>query len=398
MRRLLCGAVLAALCSGTAWTAPKQELEEVRERLQALQNELEASEQSRAEAADQLRDSERAISQANRRLRDLARERDGLRRELRSLEDRSTLLQGTITRQQDAYAQMLREQYRNGRSEPVRLLFTKQDPNEVARQMRYLTYVARARADVVRDLRTNLAEVTQLADKAQARERELSDVQKSHDEQRRTLQEEKTARQLALASVSAELAKQRSEYATLKRDEERLSELVARLARALAQAKPKPPKAKPKTGEAPLENASTPEDNADSGAFRALKGKLRLPVAGELATRFGSPRGDDGFSRKGIFIRARSGQDVKAVAPGRVVFSEWLRGFGNLVIVDHGGGYMTLYGNNEALFKQPGDPVRAGDVIASVGASGGQEASGLYFEMRHEGKPIDPLPWAPPRP
>jgi len=396
LRRLLFGAALAALFSGPAWTAPKQELEEVRERLQALQSELEASEQSRAEAADQVRSSERAISQANRKLRDLARERDGLRRELRSLADRSALLQGNITRQQEAYAQMLREQYRNGRSEPVRLLFTRQDPNEVARQMRYLTYVAQARADVVRDLRSNLAEVTRLADEAQARERDLAEVQKSHDEQKRTLQEEKTARQLALASVSAELAKQRTEYATLKRDEERLSELVARLARALA--KPKAPKAKPKAGEAPVENASTPEDSADSVAFRALKGRLRLPVAGELATRFGSPRGDDGFSRKGIFIRARSGQDVKAVAPGRVVFSEWLRGFGNLVIVDHGGGYMTLYGNNEALFKQPGDPVRAGDVIASVGASGGQEASGLYFEMRHEGKPIDPLPWAPPRP
>lgn len=396
MRRLLCGAALAALLSGTAWSAPKQELEEVRERLQALQNELQASEQSRAEAADQLRDSERAISQANRKLRDLTRERDGLRREVQSLKDRSALLHASIVRQQEAYAQMLREQYRNGRTEPVRLLFSRQDPNDVARQMRYLTYVARARADVVRGLRTNLAEVTGLAEKAQARERELSEVQKSQDEQRRTLQEERAARQIALASVSAELAKQRSEYATLKRDEERLSELVARLARALA--KPKPPKAKPKAGDAPVENASTPEDNAESVAFRALKGRLRLPVAGELATRFGSPRGDDGFSRKGIFIRARSGQDVKAVAPGRVVFSEWLRGFGNLVIVDHGGGYMTLYGNNEALFKQPGDPVRAGDVIASVGASGGQEASGLYFEMRHEGKPIDPLPWAPPRP
>lgn len=388
--------MLAALLSCPAWTAPRQELDEVRERLQALQNELQASEQSRAEAADQLRDSERAISRTNRRLRELARERDGLRRELQSLRDRSTLLQEGIVRQQDAYARMLREQYRNGRTEPVRVVFAGQDPNEVARQLRYLTYVARARTDVVRDLRSDLAEVSRLADKAEARERELSEVQRAQDEQRRTLQQERQTRQVALASVSAELAKQRTEYATLKRDEERLSELVARLARVLA--KPKPPKPKPKGRDAPVENTSTPEDHADSVAFHALKGRLRLPVVGELATRFGSPRGDDGFSRKGVFIRARSGQDVKVVAPGRVVFSEWLRGFGNLVIVDHGGGYMTLYGNNEALFKQPGEAVRTGEVIATVGASGGQEAAGLYFEMRHEGKPIDPLPWAPPRP
>ena len=95
-------------------------------------------------------------------------------------------------------------------------------------------------------------------------------------------------------------------------------------------------------------------------------------------------------------MRTRSGEEIHVIAAGQVVFADWLRGFGNLLIVDHGGGYMSLYGNNEALLRQPGDTVRAGDVVASVGASGGQEESGLYFEMRHQGKPFDPLQWAPP--
>jgi septal ring factor EnvC (AmiA/AmiB activator) len=395
-RRLWAGLVLA-LASASPWAAPKQELEEVRDRLQELQTELEASEQSRAEAADQLRASERAISKANRRLRDLTRERDTVRRELHSLRERSERLQSDITRQQDAYGRMLQDQHRNGRAEPLRLLLTRHDPNDVARQMRYLTYVAKARSDVVRSLETNLAEVANLSRQAGEREHDLAEVEKAHDSERRTLEQEKAARKEALASVSAELAKQRKEYATLKRDEERLGQLIAKLARALAKPKTKV-KGKVRDSAAAVENASTPEDTEDSVAFRALKGKLRLPISGELATRFGSPRGDDGFSRKGVFIRARNGQEVKAVAQGRVVFAEWLRGFGNLVIVDHGGGYMSLYGNNEALYKQPGDAVRAGDVLASVGASGGQEESGLYFELRHQGKPFDPLPWAPPRP
>ncbi|MHB1352735.1 MAG: murein hydrolase activator EnvC family protein, partial [Thiobacillus sp.] len=120
---------------------------------------------------------------------------------------------------------------------------------------------------------------------------------------------------------------------------------------------------------------------------------LRLPVAGELMNRFGAPREGGGTSWKGIFIRAAQGSAVKAIAEGRVVFAEWLRGFGNLIIVDHGEGYMSLYSNNESLYKQVGERVKPGDPIAAVGNSGGQPDSGLYFEMRHQSRPVNPLGW-----
>jgi len=116
-------------------------------------------------------------------------------------------------------------------------------------------------------------------------------------------------------------------------------------------------------------------------------------VKGELMNRYGSPREEGGAVWKGLFIRASTGQNVHAVADGRVVYADWLRGFGNLLILDHGGGYMSLYGNNEGLLRQLGDPVRAGDAVAQVGATGGVEESGLYFELRHEGKPFDPVKW-----
>jgi septal ring factor EnvC (AmiA/AmiB activator) len=118
-----------------------------------------------------------------------------------------------------------------------------------------------------------------------------------------------------------------------------------------------------------------------------------LPVRGELANRFGSPRSDGGVVWKGLFIAARSGEEVRAIADGRVVFADWLRGFGNLLIVDHGDAYMSLYGNNEALYKRVGDLIHGGESIAAVGASGGNADSGLYFELRHEGRPLDPLDW-----
>jgi murein hydrolase activator len=157
--------------------------------------------------------------------------------------------------------------------------------------------------------------------------------------------------------------------------------------------KPEPklePKREPAKAAAASDIALAPA--ALDGAFASLRGQMRAPVAGKLGARFGSKRGD-GPSWKGVFIRAAEGADVRAVAGGRVVFAEWLRGFGNLIIVDHGGQYMSIYGNNSTLLKRAGDAVKGGDPIASAGNSGGNEESGLYFELRHQGRAFDPSGW-----
>jgi len=130
-----------------------------------------------------------------------------------------------------------------------------------------------------------------------------------------------------------------------------------------------------------------------AGSFAQLKGRLRLPLRGDITGRFGARR-DGGPSWKGVFIRAAQGAEVRAVAPGRVVFAEWLRGFGNLLIIDHGDQYLSIYGNNEALLRQPGDRVGSGEAIATTGNSGGNPETGLYFELRFQGRPFDPLTWA----
>ena len=141
-------------------------------------------------------------------------------------------------------------------------------------------------------------------------------------------------------------------------------------------------------------NEETPTNAYAGSNFSSLKGKLNLPVRGDVTNRFGSSRSDTGVSWKGLFIRANEGSDVKSVASGRVVFVDWMRGFGNLIIVDHGSGYMSLYGNNQAVLKQVGDEVNAGDNIAAVGNTGGNESNGLYYELRRASKPFDPLSWS----
>ena len=150
------------------------------------------------------------------------------------------------------------------------------------------------------------------------------------------------------------------------------------------------PKPEPKPEPEPERPSLGPA--APAGAFASLKGQLRAPVAGRIAARFGSKRGD-GPSWKGVFIRTGEGSEIHAIAAGRVVFSDWLRGFGNLIIVDHGGQYMSIYGNNQSLLKRVGDAVKGGETIASAGNSGGNEESGLYFELRHQGRAFDPATW-----
>lgn len=156
------------------------------------------------------------------------------------------------------------------------------------------------------------------------------------------------------------------------------------VAPAPAETRPDPAQAKP------ADIALAPA--ALDGAFASLKGKMRSPVSGKLAARFGAKRGD-GPTWKGMFIKAAEGSEVRAVAGGRVVFAKWMRGFGNLILVDHGSEYLSIYGNNQALLKREGDAVKGGEAIASAGNTGGNEESGLYFEIRHKGAPIDPAGW-----
>jgi septal ring factor EnvC (AmiA/AmiB activator) len=363
---------------------PSDQLKELRGRIDKLQQQLTESEETKSEAADALRESERAISDTNRRLFELAGKQHALQAALSRLEEQKSRTWDDADRQEALLAKLLYQQYLSGQPEPLRLLVNRQDPNQIARQMHYLSYISRARAELIAALRRDAADLERLSSEAQAKSRELSHLQSDEAEQKRQLQRERRRHAAVVKQVSDQISHQRTEIGHLKRNEERLARLVDRLARELAR---------PPTREGRARNELLPEPLRGAGPFSGLKGRLRLPVTGELVNEFGTPRVDSGLSWKGLFIAANQGQEVRAVAAGRVVFADWLRGFGNLMILDHGGGYMSLYGNNEGLFRQVGDVVKAGDPIAAVGATGGNPETGLYFELRFQGKPFDPLTW-----
>jgi septal ring factor EnvC (AmiA/AmiB activator) len=246
---------------------------------------------------------------------------------------------------------------------------------------------------MVDDLRDALAEKQKLADAVRDKNDKLVENEKRQQEQRQALLTQQKQRQVVLAGISDKIKNQRKEIETLKQNEKRLTKLIDGLTRLVAKPRPKPPVAgKPATQSTPALRNEREPDSSFSGEFAALRGKLRLPVRGEVTNRFGAPRAE-GTSWKGLFVRAAEGTEVKSVAAGQVVFADWLRGFGNLLIIDHGDGFLTVYGNNESLFRQTGDKVKGGEAVASVGNSGGNPESGLYFELRHQGQALDPLKW-----
>ena len=370
--------------------AKREELKGLQERIQALQKDLAKTEGSRADAAEELRETEQAISDANRRLRELNGERARVQATLDNLNIQSQKLSSRIALQQAQLGRLFTRQYYAGETDALRHLLSGDDPNQLARDAHYLGLLSHAKAGLIRDLGGILEEKKHLASLAHDKTAELAEIEKNQQRERSGLVEQQKQRQAVLARISDRIKTQRREVEKLKRDEKRLARLIEGLGRIVA--KPKPPASS--RAQAPaLRNERTPDAALPADAFARQKGRLALPTRGELANGFGTPRQDGGTTWKGVFIRADGGAEVKAIAPGRIVFADWLRGFGNLAIVDHGDGYLSVYGNNESLYKAVGDPVKAGETIASVGNSGGNPETGLYFELRHLGQPIDPLKW-----
>lgn len=387
-----CGISLSATAAGIE--NRKEELQDLKARIDALQRELSAAETHRATAADQLREAESAISNVNRRLHELAAEGVALRAELAELDAQGQRLDRQGAAQQRQLAQLLNRQFSGGDADALQLLLAGEDPNQAARDRYFLGLLSRAKADLIQRLRTAAAEKRQLAETVRARQSQLAEVERQQQEQRAQLVERRKQRQARLVALAGQLKAQRKEIDGLKRDEQRLTRLIDGLLRIAATRKSKAAPAARPSARARSPAVRDNDPGAVGGAFAALRGKLQLPVRGAVAGRFGTPRPEGGASWKGVFIRAAEGAEVKAVAPGTVVFSDWLRGFGNLLVIDHGDDFHSVYGNNESLLTGVGSGVTAGQPVATVGNSGGNPESGLYFELRHRGLAFDPLKWA----
>lgn len=415
--------------SSQAIEAHRDELQQVHGRLKKLHQDIAKTEETRASTSSLLKETEATIKETHRQLRALGEERDAAESALDSLQEQSKRLATQISTQQIQLGQLLRRQYVHGDVDALRLLLSGQGADQVMRDLHYMTLLSQAKADLLGDLRQALSEKKRLGEAVQKRQNEVLTIEKRQQQQQVLLLEQQQQRQQVLAQLGKKLKTQRQEAESLQRSEKRLGSLIDQLvtqsrARAREEARRKAERLKkPKTPSRSsassqkqrqqervesiesTERARTQRQNkaerneqepVDIGAvshFNTLKGRLRLPVRGEILHRFGTARAEGGGLWKGVFIRAADAAEVKSIAPGRVVFAEPLRGFGALIIIDHGDGWLSVYGNNQTLLRRVDDVVKAGDAIATVGHDGVSPETGLYFELRQQGRTLDPLGW-----
>ena len=388
----------------------KEDLSDLHEKITALKKELDNNQAAHKDATDALKTSETAISSANKKLRDINQKQDQNKNTLNTLKKQSTSLNESLGAQQKRLSSLLRQQYMHGNQSYTQLILQNKNPSEIARDVKYFSYIAKQHAKVIDDMQGSLVKVKALNTKTAEALKQVAELKAKQEAEKKELQQQKQEKSKVVKTLSKQILAQRGEIKKLTRDEKNLSNLVERLAKIIPKTirkqvkKTKQKKTKPVTdideskpddrSDIVANNEETPSNDYAGINFSALKGKLRLPVRGELMNRFGTKRDDTGISWKGLFIRAAEGSDVKTVATGRVVFADWMRGFGNLIIVDHGSGYMSLYGNNQAMLKNVGEEVTAGDAIASIGNSGGNDSNGVYYELRRNSQPFDPLSWS----
>lgn len=377
----------------------KEDLSDLHEKITALKKELDSNQAAHKDAADALKDSETAISNANKKLREINQKQNKNKNTLSTLKKQSLTLNERLGEQQKRLSSLLRQQYMHGDQSYAQLILQNKNPSEIARDVKYFSYIAKQHAEVIDDMQSSLLKVKALNNKTAEALKQVAELKAKQEAEKKTLEAQKQEKSKVVKTLSKQISAQRGEIKKLTRDEKNLSNLVKRLVKIIPKKVNKKIKksvgdsGSKKSNQVVVTNEETPSNDYAGIHFSALKGKLRLPARGELTNRFGAKRDDTGISWKGLFIRAAEGTDVKTVASGRVVFADWMRGFGNLIIVDHGSGYMSLYGNNQAVLKSVGEDVTAGDAIASIGNSGGNESHGVYYELRRNSQPFDPMSW-----
>lgn len=350
--------------------AAKQKLADVRAQIETLARAQREAGAARDSLEAELARQARALADAAKALRDAEAAVTAKQQALDRLQDERAAIEQRLSAQRAALADLLRAAYTLGRGQDLRVLLGGEDLPRIARALAYSRYFQRDRVARIQALAADLSRLDAVQASIVTERAALEAVRDQRAQQADALEQARAQQQKLLAEAEARLKAQGAQLATLQRDARNLDQLLQRLRDVFADI--------PKT---------LPADKP----FAQLRGQLPWPLAGKLALAFGA-RDRSGAASHGLVITAKPGTPVRAVAHGRVAYADWLRGYGMLIIVDHGDGWMSLYGDNESLLREVGDWVNAGDTIATSG-SGADGARGLYFELRQGGKPVDPRPW-----
>ncbi|WP_456418017.1 murein hydrolase activator EnvC family protein [Thiolapillus sp.] len=373
----VCGALLLAGADiSTAQTDSQEEeqrvqqqKEQLQQRISRLQESIRKTRREKDALAAELADAEQQIGSLVAQLRELDAQQQKLQQRLLRLRRQQQDLQQRLGKTRDKLALLLRSAYMAGRQERLKLFLNQQDPAALGRLLAYHDYISRARARQLRIFDRDLQEKRNLAAQIGDQQVALEQLRERQREKKEALQQRQRQRRQLLQQVDSRLARQGEKLKRWQEDERRLTELLKHLREAFQVL-----------------------DLPEQAGFRERKGKLIWPLRGKLLKTFGAQKIGN-LRWDGVIISARAGEEVRAVHAGRVAWADWLRGYGLLIIVEHGDGFMTLYGHNQSLFKETGEWVEAGEAIAQASGGGLRKDGGIYFGIRHQGKALNPLRW-----
>jgi septal ring factor EnvC (AmiA/AmiB activator) len=367
------------LLAACAWTyaqdsemtqIKERELEQVREKISDLKSSMDRQAAERDRISGDLQAAEVLIAEQRNHLKDLERQRDFSEKKKAELEEKLANRRAELNAETEQLAAQVVAAYTSGEQERIKLLLNQHDPATLGRVLTYYRYMSEFRGNNIETVNGHIAELADLQEQAAREEARLAGLARARTAELTELNAAQENRQALLVALKSRIAEEGSEIERLAAEEQDLARLIAELTSILSDY--------PITSEEP---------------FSKYKGRLTWPVAGNLLHDFGQPRSSSSVKWNGVVLAAPRGREVRSIYHGRVVFADWLAGMGLLVIVDHGEGFMSLYGYNETTLKSAGDWVAPGDVIATVGDSGGQQQTGLYFEVRQGTRPLNPRTW-----
>jgi septal ring factor EnvC (AmiA/AmiB activator) len=406
-KRLVLGFLLSAcVCQGRAEISENsEELTKVQSGLEAANQNMQRLLQKKNALNAQLSEVEKLYGNAAALLRMLKNQVEQKRQNLTKIRQEMRGLEDEMATQSKEIAGQMKSAYMMGQKEKLKLLLNQQDPALSSRMLVYYDYLNKARLAKLAGISESMQHLERL-DRQQQQETELLEKNlKQKQVEQMTADDARKRRAKLLAQLKNDFSSNEQQIAQLKESENKLKNLMSSLQKSSndvsfeaeakqAQAKNLPTSAEALAEPAPVSADSGTDFSKPKGDFSALKGQLSWPVKGRLSNKFGSARTEsEQRVWDGVLIEASEGTEIRAISRGKVVYSDWLRGYGMLTIVDHGEGYMSLYAFNQSLYRKVGEWVDVGDVIASVGQSGGRSQSGLYFGIRSEGKSVDPLEW-----
>ncbi len=347
------------------------QIEDLKEEIADIDEWLADAEEDRSSLEQQLSGLEQEIGRLTRERRELRQQAREQQQRLAKLGKEETELTRVLESQRDSLKKQIRAAWMEGDAPAVKVLLNEIDPDKIARTMTYYEYLSRDTIDRLEAFAANLRQLKETQKQVKAGRMRLAELEENVADRQQKLSSSKKEREQTLAALKTDISNRLSEREELEEDRKRLEKLLREVEEAIA-------------------NIPTPNE---SDPFGSLKNKLPWPAEGKVVRNFGDSYASGKLKHNGLLINTAEEGDVKAVHYGRVVFANWLRGFGLITILDHGDGYMTLYGHSSSLFTSPGDWVEAGEAIAQAGRTGGTNDPAVYFEVRHNGKPDNPRRW-----